>query len=89
MYAPNFLQAQLGPDKFNIFSHVCPNSERFGRQSCLQTSKLQFDAAAPPSLYSSDQKTTGATAIDFLVKVEVVKEILRTYVPCVLLSEWT
>jgi hypothetical protein len=23
----------------------------------------------------------GATAIDFLIKVEVVKEVLRTYVP--------
>jgi hypothetical protein len=25
----------------------------------------------------------GATAIDFLIKVEVVKEVLRTYVPLV------
>ena len=29
-------------------------------------------------------KTGGATVIDFLVKVEVVKSVLRTYVPCVL-----
>ncbi|TDL24803.1 hypothetical protein BD410DRAFT_851120 [Rickenella mellea] len=73
-YAAAFLRDQLGDEKWEIFS-----SRLFERR---------FSANKPPRSRKSrgdsedgDTKAPGASAIDFLVKVEVVKEILRTYVP--------
>ncbi|KAG9318712.1 hypothetical protein JVU11DRAFT_808 [Chiua virens] len=72
--APAFLRDQLGEAKWNTFS-----ARLFERRLGPIKSKVRVrtknsgdDAAGP---------LPGATAIDFLVKVEVVKEVLRTYVP--------
>ncbi len=46
-------------------------------------SKAKLKNTGATSVRVSDEKANGASAIDFLVKVEVVKEVLRTYVPCV------
>ncbi|KAH0827147.1 hypothetical protein J3R83DRAFT_4837 [Lanmaoa asiatica] len=71
--AAAFLRDQLGEAKWNTFS-----ARLFERRLGPIKSKVRVrgknpnDDASPPP---------GATAIDFLVKVEVVKEVLRTYVP--------
>lgn len=74
-HAANFLRQQLGPEKWNTFS------ARLFEQR-LGTNKLK-----PRSRIKCHEPETkgGASTIDFLVKVEVVKEILRTYVPYVFL----
>jgi hypothetical protein len=71
--AAAFLRDQLGEAKWNTFC-----ARLFERRLGPIKSKIRVrgknandDASHPP----------GATAIDFLVKVEVVKEVLRTYVP--------
>jgi hypothetical protein len=78
-HAAGYLQQQLGHEKWTIFS------TRFSERRLNNTSsksktkpKSGGDVLTPP-----DGKTGCANAIDFLVKVEVVKEVLRTYVPCV------
>lgn len=79
-YAAAFLRDQLGDAKWNTFS-----ARLFERRLGPTKSKIRVrgknssDDPSPPP---------GATAIDFLVKVEVVKEVLRTYVPYVLSSFW-
>ena len=72
--AAAFLRDQLGEAKWDTFC-----ARLFERRLGPIKSKIRVrgknsdDAGHPP----------GATAIDFLVKVEVVKEVLRTYVPYV------
>ncbi|KAG6332368.1 hypothetical protein ID866_6724 [Astraeus odoratus] len=72
-YAAAFLREQLGEAKWNTFS-----ARLFERRLGPIKSRMRVrgkgatDEASP---------APGATAIDFLIKVEVVKEVLRTYVP--------
>lgn len=74
--AAAFLRDRLGEAKWNTFS-----ARLFERRLGPIKSKIRVrgknsnDDASP---------LPGATAIDFLIKVEVVKEVLRTYVPYVL-----
>jgi hypothetical protein len=74
--AAAFLRDQLGEARWDTFC-----ARLFERRLGPIKSKIRVrgknpgDDASPPP---------GATAIDFLVKVEVVKEVLRTYVPYVL-----
>ena len=73
--AAAFLRDRLGEARWNTFC-----ARLFERRLGPIKSKIRVrgknpnDEASPPP---------GATAIDFLVKVEVVKEVLRTYVPYV------
>lgn len=73
--AAAFLRDQLGEAKWNTF---CARlfERRLGpiKSKIRVRGKNTHDDASPPP---------GATAIDFLVKVEVVKEVLRTFVPYV------
>ncbi|KAL4067871.1 hypothetical protein J3A83DRAFT_3764734 [Scleroderma citrinum] len=72
-YAAAFLREQLGEAKWNTFS-----ARLFERRLGPIKSKMRVRGKG-----SNDDSSSapGATAIDFLVKVEVVKEVLRTYVP--------
>lgn len=72
-YAAAYLQEQLGEAKWNTFS-----ARLFERRLGPIKSKMRVRGKGPNDDTSS---APGATAIDFLVKVEVVKEVLRTYVP--------
>ncbi|KII88603.1 hypothetical protein PLICRDRAFT_41790 [Plicaturopsis crispa FD-325 SS-3] len=74
-YAAPFLQEQLGDEKWSIFS-----ARLFERRMC-GTKPRSRSRKAKSNKPADLEKGAGATAIDFLVKVEVVKEILRTYVP--------
>ncbi|KAH7914948.1 hypothetical protein BJ138DRAFT_1142646 [Hygrophoropsis aurantiaca] len=69
-YAAAFLREQLGEDKYNTFS-----ARLFERRLGAAKSRCRGKGK------SSGHESAGATAIDFLVKVEIVKEVLRTYVP--------
>lgn len=75
-YAAAFLRDQLGEAKWNTFS-----ARLFERRLGPIKSKIRVRGKNPNE---DPSPTSGATAIDFLVKVEVVKEVLRTYVPYVL-----
>ncbi|KAH7924595.1 hypothetical protein BV22DRAFT_1035003 [Leucogyrophana mollusca] len=69
-YASAFLREQLGEEKYNTFS-----ARLFERRLGAAKSRARGKGKHPAN------EPAGATAIDFLVKVEVVKEVLRTYVP--------
>jgi hypothetical protein len=73
-YAAAFIRERLGDDKWNIFS-----ARLFERRLGV----LKPDSKDKTKQLSDvDSKNGGgAGAIDFMVKVEVVKEVLRTYVP--------
>jgi hypothetical protein len=79
-YAEDFLRHRLGEEKWQTFS-----SRLFERR--LGTTRSRTRASRPRRLSdgsdSPESKPTGASAVDFLVKVEVVKEVLRTFVPWV------
>jgi hypothetical protein len=73
-YAAAFLREQLGEAKWNTFY-----ARLFERRLGPIKSKMRVKSkSAGVELGNS---SPGATAIDFLIKVEVVKEVLRTYVP--------
>ncbi|KAI6132099.1 hypothetical protein EDD16DRAFT_671226 [Pisolithus croceorrhizus] len=72
-YAAAFLLEQLGEAKWNTFS-----ARLFERRLGPIKSKMRVRGKGQNDEPNS---APGATAIDFLVKVEVVKEVLRTYVP--------
>lgn len=74
-YAAAFLRDRLGEAKWNTFS-----ARLFERRLGPIKSKMRARGKNP---HDDASPAPGATAIDFLVKVEVVKEILRTYVPYV------
>lgn len=76
-YAASFLRDQLGDEKWEIFSSRL-FERRFSANKPSRSRKSRGDSE------EGDAKAPGASAIDFLVKVEVVKEILRTYVPYVI-----
>ncbi|KAG8217747.1 hypothetical protein J3R82DRAFT_5907 [Butyriboletus roseoflavus] len=71
--AAAFLRDQLGEAKWNTFS-----ARLFERRLGPIKSKIRVRSKNPNE---DPSPPSGATAIDFLVKVEVVKEVLRTYVP--------
>ncbi|EGO20888.1 hypothetical protein SERLADRAFT_410465 [Serpula lacrymans var. lacrymans S7.9] len=73
-YAAAFLHEQLGEAKWSIFS-----ARLFERRLGSSRNKSRSKVKNGDSEFNSSGG--GATAIDFLVKVEVVKEVLRTYVP--------
>ncbi|KAF8590583.1 hypothetical protein K439DRAFT_100800 [Ramaria rubella] len=70
-YAEDFLRDMLGIDKWETFS-----SRLFERRL---GGKSKGKGKGKPG--DDDDSKSGVSAIEFLVKVEVVKEILRTYVP--------
>jgi len=77
-YAEDFLKHRLGEQKWQTFS-----SRLFERRLGNGTRSRTRTSRSKRSL-SSDEvepKTPGANAVEFLVKVEVVKEVLRTFVP--------
>lgn len=69
-YAEDFLKEVLGPHKWEIFS-----ARLFERRL-----RAKGKGKHKPGGDDTDSKSS-VSAIEFLVKVEVVKEILRTYVP--------
>ncbi|KAF9246281.1 hypothetical protein BU15DRAFT_39608, partial [Melanogaster broomeanus] len=71
-HAAAFLREQLGVAKWNTFS-----ARLFERRLGPIKSKMRVRGKNANEV----SHAPGATAIDFLVKVEVVKEVLRTYVP--------
>ncbi|KAJ1310294.1 hypothetical protein OPQ81_007034 [Rhizoctonia solani] len=77
-FAEHFLRHRLGEEKWQTFS-----SRLFERR--LGATRNRTRASRPRRLSdgseSHETKSTGASAVDFLVKVEVVKEVLRTFVP--------
>ncbi|KAI0273400.1 hypothetical protein BC834DRAFT_965934 [Gloeopeniophorella convolvens] len=72
-YAAAFLQSQIGSEKWSIFSARLYERRLGGPKARTRTKKSSTD---PP-----EHRNSGACALDFLVKVEVVKEVLRIYVP--------
>ncbi|KAL5636027.1 hypothetical protein ACGC1H_004739 [Rhizoctonia solani] len=77
-FAEHFLRHRLGEVKWQTFS-----SRLFERR--LGATRNRSRASRPRRLSDGSEthetKSTGASAVDFLVKVEVVKEVLRTFVP--------
>lgn len=74
-YAAAFLREQLGEAKWNTFS-----ARLFERRLGPIKSRMRVRGKG---IQDETNSAPGATAIDFLVKVEVVKEVLRIYVPYV------
>ncbi|GBE81934.1 hypothetical protein SCP_0403080 [Sparassis crispa] len=88
-YAPAFIQATIGEKKWEMFTARLAE-KRIGRHrgkykatptnsSSLQGQDQHVDSAA--DVDTSSGKDRSASVIDFLVKVEVVKAVLRAYVP--------
>jgi len=77
-YAEDFLKHRLGEHKWHTFS-----SRLFERRLGSTRSRARTSRSKRPSTGSDDVETKapGASAVEFLVKVEVVKEVLRTFVP--------
>ncbi|TCD68901.1 hypothetical protein EIP91_009451 [Steccherinum ochraceum] len=76
-FAARFLKEQLGDEKWDIFTSRLAENRKNGSRSRM---KVALTAA----LESGNTEFTdfgGASAIDFLVKVEVVKGVLRAFVP--------
>ncbi|KAF8268887.1 hypothetical protein EI94DRAFT_1799927 [Lactarius quietus] len=71
-YAAAFLQSQIGLEKWGIFSARLYERRLGGPKARSRGKKSSGD---------SELRTSGACALDFLVKVEIVKEVLRIYVP--------
>ncbi|TFY80997.1 hypothetical protein EWM64_g3016 [Hericium alpestre] len=71
-YAAAFLQDQIGDEKWRVFS-----ARLYERR--LGGTKARFRGKKAPD--GPEPRGGGASAIEFLVKVEVVKEVLRVYVP--------
>lgn len=74
-YAAAYLRDQLGDEKWEIFSSRL-FERRFSGQNPRTKNKSQGNIAN-----DNEAKSGGAGAVEFLIKVEVVKEILRSYVP--------
>ncbi|KAI0256895.1 hypothetical protein BJV78DRAFT_1150787 [Lactifluus subvellereus] len=71
-YAAAFLQSQIGPEKWGIFSARLYERRLGGPKARSRGKKSSGD---------TELRNSGACALDFLVKVEIVKEVLRIYVP--------
>ncbi|EKM55609.1 uncharacterized protein PHACADRAFT_256342 [Phanerochaete carnosa HHB-10118-sp] len=75
-FAADFIREKLGEHRWNIFS-----SRLAERRTTSQKSKSRMDANGSATDSFVVNKGESATVIDFLVKVEVVKSVLRTFVP--------
>ncbi|KIM87010.1 hypothetical protein PILCRDRAFT_86138 [Piloderma croceum F 1598] len=73
-YAAAFIRERLGDNKWNVFS-----ARLFERR--LGMTKAGSKNTNKETSAADSRNGGGAGAIDFMVKVEVVKEVLRTYVP--------
>jgi hypothetical protein len=78
-YAAAFIRERLGDNKWNVFS-----ARLFERR--LGMTKAGSKNTNKETSTPDSRNGGGAGAIDFMVKVEVVKEVLRTYVPYVYVS---
>ena len=72
-YAAAFLRDQLGEERWDIFS------SRLFERRFVQKPKQKVKGRRGTD--EVEGKSCSASAIDFLVKVEVVKSVLRTFVP--------
>ena len=84
--AGDFIRAQLGEHKWRIFSsrlaeqRASKHKLRLASADDVNAAGASADAATHhPGCVG--RSTGGASVLDFLVKVEVVKSVLRTYVP--------
>ena len=75
-HAAAFIRLKLGDNKWDIFS-----ARLFERRLGVTKPSSKNKTKELSDAYSKNGG--GASAIDFMVKVEVVKEVLRTYVPYV------
>ncbi|KAG8748041.1 hypothetical protein FRC10_009793 [Ceratobasidium sp. 414] len=78
-YAEDFLKHRLGEQKWQTFS-----SRLFERRLGNGSTRSRTRTSRSKRSSSSDEvepKAPGANAVEFLLKVEVVKEVLRTFVP--------
>lgn len=76
-YAEAFLQESLGPEKWTTFS-----ARLFELRLTGPRTKSKKQVITNPDGPPVD---TTATVINFLCKAEAVKEVLRTYVPSVVI----
>lgn len=79
-HAADFLREKLGEQRWSIFSSRLAERRTTVSKPKPKTADASSQAGSQLDSYMSD-KSSGATVIDFLVKVEVVKSVLRTYVP--------
>ncbi|QRV86242.1 hypothetical protein RhiJN_14260 [Ceratobasidium sp. AG-Ba] len=82
-YAEDFLKHRLGEEKWQTFSsrlfeRRLSNNGNGTTRSRARTSRSKRASAASDDI---EPRSPGANAVDFLIKVEVVKEVLRTFVP--------
>lgn len=75
-YAADFIREKLGEQRWYIFS-----SRLAERRTTSQKTKSRTDANGSATDSFVVNKGESASVIDFLVKVEVVKSVLRTFVP--------
>ncbi|KAG9127950.1 hypothetical protein FRC07_007188 [Ceratobasidium sp. 392] len=79
-YAEDFLKHRLGEQKWQTFSSRL-FERRLGNGSTRSRTRSSRSKRSSASSDDVETKTSGANAVEFLVKVEVVKEVLRTFVP--------
>lgn len=92
--AGEFIRAQLGEHKWKIFSSRLAEQRASKHKLKLSSSSIRSITAeddvnghssaegiAAVSTGCIGKSSSGASVLDFLVKVEVVKAVLRTYVP--------
>ena len=87
-YAASFIKEKLGDRKWHIFTSRLAESRKSGQKSKSRATRRLTNESNDPD--TTNDGTGGASAVDFLVKVEVVKGVLRAFVPWVafLLTLW-
>ena len=75
-HAADFIREKLGEQRWTIFS-----SRLAERRTTSQKTKSRTDSNGSATDSFVVNKGESASVIDFLVKVEVVKSVLRTFVP--------
>ncbi|KAI0690568.1 hypothetical protein BC835DRAFT_1363729 [Cytidiella melzeri] len=81
-HAAGFLREKLGEPRWTIFSSRLAERRTTTQRPRPKPDAVHIKVQSGPSVESFPaDKAGGATVIDFLVKVEVVKSVLRTYVP--------
>ncbi|KAG8681195.1 hypothetical protein FRC09_017688, partial [Ceratobasidium sp. 395] len=79
-YAEDFLKHRLGDQKWQTFSSRL-FERRLGNGGTRSRTRTSRSKRSSTSSDDVETKPSGANAVEFLVKVEVVKEVLRTFVP--------